>query len=169
MDVTQPRRRSGSFYGRAIASMTVALLLGVLVMMVASSGSHSTLKKAKSGLSEKAAAESSLLAAKPVMAKRTQKLADNTNAAFAESSENYDKKIKVRLYMESRCPACKRFVSEIAASVVQAPGMTDIMDFKLVPFGNGEVIVVLCNGSVLKIVLMIRLYFLCVPTYACFV
>jgi protein-disulfide isomerase len=140
MDVQQGRR-SGRPYGRLIASaMSVALLGAVLFMLLASSRSSSTLRKAGDSLAEKAAATTgTALAAKPVIAKQTQKLADGHDVVIAESSENYNKKVKVRLYMESRCPACKRFVSEIAASVVQAPGMNDIMDFKLVPFGNGDV------------------------------
>lgn len=48
-------------------------------------------------------------------------------------------KVQVRLYMESECPACKMLVTQVVSTVLNAPGMTSIMDFKLVPWGNAQV------------------------------
>lgn len=63
--------------------------------------------------------------------------------ASSDSNNGSSKKSKVivKLYMESRCPACKNYVGEIVSSVLLAQGMKDIMDFKLVPWGNAEVCV----------------------------
>jgi hypothetical protein len=129
MNISRPSYQGR--YGRIVATgISAAMIAGALLLMAADS--ENSIFGKVGALSERAA----MALNRPVAP--TQELADGATP-LAQSSENYDKKVKVRLYMESRCPACKRFVSDIAADVVQAPGMNDIMDFKLVPFGNGEV------------------------------
>jgi hypothetical protein len=49
-------------------------------------------------------------------------------------------KVLVKLYMESQCPACRRFSTTYLKDIVEAPGMSDILDLEFVPFGNGRVI-----------------------------
>ena len=53
--------------------------------------------------------------------------------------ENKDK-VLVKLYMESQCPACRRFSTTYLKDIVEAPGMSDIMDLEYVPFGYGKVL-----------------------------
>jgi hypothetical protein len=53
--------------------------------------------------------------------------------------ENKDK-VLVKLYMESQCPACRRFSTTYLKDIVEAPGMSDIVDLEYVPFGYGKVL-----------------------------
>jgi hypothetical protein len=72
---------------------------------------------------------------------------DATAKAFAVTpmlmstgpDENKDK-VLVKLYMESQCPACRRFSTTYLKDIVEAPGMSDIMDLEYVPFGYGKVL-----------------------------
>jgi len=41
--------------------------------------------------------------------------------------------------MESKCPACKMFTSKYVNKVLHADGMSNIIDFKFVPWGNGQI------------------------------
>lgn len=54
-------------------------------------------------------------------------------------NEGTDHKVRVRLYMESKCPACKMFTSQYMNKVLHAEGMSRILDFKFVPWGNGKI------------------------------
>jgi hypothetical protein len=49
-------------------------------------------------------------------------------------------KVLVKLYMESQCPACRKFSTTYLKDIVEAPGMSDIMDLEYVPFGYGKVL-----------------------------
>jgi len=48
-------------------------------------------------------------------------------------------KVKVRLYMESQCPACKRFSTTYLKQLMSDKDMRNIIDFKFVPWGNALV------------------------------
>jgi hypothetical protein len=45
-------------------------------------------------------------------------------------------KVKVRLYMESQCPACKKFSTTYLKQMLASKAMREIVDFKFVPWGN---------------------------------
>jgi hypothetical protein len=71
-------------------------------------------------------------------------------------------KVKVRLYMESKCPACKDYSTDFLNKIIQKDGVmpfkysndslyenpliylslqvSDIIDFKFVPWGNARVL-----------------------------
>ena len=48
-------------------------------------------------------------------------------------------KVTVVMYMESECPSCRRFSTTYLRQVLQAPGVGDIIDLKIVPWGNAKV------------------------------
>ncbi|EKX48049.1 hypothetical protein GUITHDRAFT_106130 [Guillardia theta CCMP2712] len=56
------------------------------------------------------------------------------------SSVREDEKVKVRLYMESQCPACKKYSTTYIKQLLETPGVKDIVDFKFVPWGNGKIL-----------------------------
>jgi interferon gamma-inducible protein 30 len=45
-------------------------------------------------------------------------------------------KIKVELYYESLCPGCQEFIVNQIFPTLQAPGVSDIVDLHLIPYGN---------------------------------
>lgn len=49
-------------------------------------------------------------------------------------------KVVLTMYMESECPACRRFSTTIIKEILAAPGVGDIVDFRAVPWGWGRVI-----------------------------
>jgi len=53
------------------------------------------------------------------------------------AADNY--KVKIRLYMESQCPACKKFSTTYLKQLLATQEMRDIIDFKFVPWGNGQI------------------------------
>lgn len=70
------------------------------------------------------------------IAKKSFKSVTKGSLAQATSSE----KVKVRLYMESKCPACKKFTGRYVSQLLEAQGMSNIVDFKFVPWGNGQIV-----------------------------
>ena len=56
------------------------------------------------------------------------------------SADPNKQKVLVKMYMESECPACRRFSETYLKDIVEAPGMTDIMDLEFVPFGHGKIL-----------------------------
>ena len=48
-------------------------------------------------------------------------------------------KVTVTIYMESECPSCRRFSTTYLKQVLQAPGVGEIIDLKIVPWGNAKV------------------------------
>ena len=48
-----------------------------------------------------------------------------------------DRKVTVTMYMESECPACRRFSTTYLKQMLDAVG--DVVDLKIVPWGNGKV------------------------------
>jgi len=65
------------------------------------------------------------------------------------SKASPDLKIPVRLYMESRCPSCKAFITTYVQQLLQTPGIKDIVDFKLVPWGFAK-LERTANGAVVE-------------------
>jgi len=51
-----------------------------------------------------------------------------------------DDKVVLTMYMESECPACRRFSTTIIKEILAAPGVGEIVDFRAVPWGWGRVI-----------------------------
>eukprot|EP00960_Hanusia_phi_P061874 764962-Hanusia_phi.AAC.4 len=51
-----------------------------------------------------------------------------------------EEKVKVRLFMESQCPACKKYSTTYIKQLLETPGVKDIVDFKFVPWGNGKIL-----------------------------
>jgi len=45
-------------------------------------------------------------------------------------------KVKVELYFEAQCPGCQQFTTGALKDVLSKPDMVDIIDLKLVPYGN---------------------------------
>lgn len=45
-------------------------------------------------------------------------------------------KVKVDFYMESLCPGCQYFSTHVLDPVMREPGMSGLVDFKIVPAGN---------------------------------
>lgn len=58
-----------------------------------------------------------------------------SSKADAISSE----KVEVRLYMESKCPACKAYSTHFIKKLLETPTVKDFVDFKFVPWGNGVI------------------------------
>ena len=54
-------------------------------------------------------------------------------------TDNNDKKVLVKMYMESECPACRKFATTYLSDIVNAPGMLDIMDIEFIPFGFAKI------------------------------
>jgi len=61
-----------------------------------------------------------------------------------ESSEKKlytpDDKVVLTMFMESECPACRRFSTTIVKQILDAPGVGNIVDFRAVPWGWGTVV-----------------------------
>ena len=77
------------------------------------------------------------------------KLADLTAAAAGDAmpAPSTEYKVKVRLYMESQCPACRKFSTTYLKQLMATPEMRNIIDFKFVPWGNGAIQAVMAPNS----------------------
>jgi len=51
-----------------------------------------------------------------------------------------DDKVVLTMYMESECPACRRFSTTIVKEILAAPGVGEIVDFRAVAWGWGQVV-----------------------------
>jgi hypothetical protein len=86
---------------------------------------------------------------------RASKLAATHNVAvgmrmteLAEKAEEQVKswaitpndKVMVTMYMESECPACRKFSTLVVKEILDAPGVSDIVDFRPVPWGWGVIL-----------------------------
>ena len=68
--------------------------------------------------------------------------------ALAEKAEEQVKswaitpndKVTVTMYMESECPACRKFSTLVVKEILDAPGVSDIVDFRPVPWGWGVIL-----------------------------
>jgi interferon gamma-inducible protein 30 len=52
--------------------------------------------------------------------------------------ESTTSKVKVTLYYESLCPACQDFIIQQIYPTLAASGVRDIVDLRLVPYGNAR-------------------------------
>ncbi len=57
----------------------------------------------------------------------------------AKGADQKPEKILLKMYMESECPACRKFSTTYLKEVLNAQGMGDIIDFKIVPWGWGVI------------------------------
>jgi len=55
-----------------------------------------------------------------------------------EPDKNPDK-IMLKMYMESECPACRKFSTTIVKEVLAAEGLGDVIDFEYVAWGWGAI------------------------------
>ena len=57
----------------------------------------------------------------------------------AKGADQKPEKILLKMYMESECPACRKFSTTYLKEILNAQGMGDIVDFKIVPWGWGVI------------------------------
>jgi len=65
--------------------------------------------------------------------------ADKAAKASILKEKTDDSKIKVRLYMESQCPMCKKLSTTYIKQMLATQEMRDVVDFRFVPWGNGAI------------------------------
>jgi hypothetical protein len=79
-------------------------------------------------------------AAKAVaLAHRSEKAPSKRKATPSMVSLDADPgKVQVTIYMESLCPACRKYTTTYLKQVLEAPGVGKIIDLRVVPFGNAD-------------------------------
>ena len=84
--------------------------------------------------------QSAKKAAKAVaLAHRSEKAPRKRKAAPGMVSLDADPgKVQVTIYMESLCPACRKYTTTYLKQVLEAPGVGKIIDLRVVPFGNAD-------------------------------
>lgn len=55
--------------------------------------------------------------------------------------------VEVKFYGESGCPYCRNFISGPLRSTLAAPGLSDIMNFEYIPWGNAYYVTSECKGA----------------------
>ena len=71
---------------------------------------------------------------------RTTELAEQQAKRWKLGMVTPDDKITVNMFMESECPACRKFSTHVVKEILDAPGVGDIVDFRPVPWGWGMII-----------------------------
>jgi len=66
------------------------------------------------------------------------KPADQSPAKTAHVTQLVGSKVKVEFYMESMCPGCKYFTTNVLSDLISKPGFLDMVDLKVYPYGNGK-------------------------------
>jgi hypothetical protein len=63
----------------------------------------------------------------------------SSSTPTALASKSLPGKVQVKVYLESRCPACRRFTTTYLKQVLDAPGVGDIVDLEMVAWGWGNI------------------------------
>ena len=66
------------------------------------------------------------------------KVATQAKSKLAAGKEP-DNKVVLKMYMESECPACRKFSTTYVKEILNAQGVGDVVDFKIVPWGWGVI------------------------------
>jgi len=68
-------------------------------------------------------------------------LSDKEEAAplVVGSTDKNPEKILIKMYMESKCPACRKFSTTYVKQILQTPGLSDVVDFEYVAWGWGQI------------------------------
>ena len=66
---------------------------------------------------------------------RTHRSETKPNMVSLNANPN---KVLVTIYMESLCPACRKYTTTYLKQVLEAPGVGKIIDLRVVPFGNAH-------------------------------
>ena len=71
---------------------------------------------------------------------RTTELAEQETKRWKLGEVTPVDKITITMFMESECPACRKFSTHVVKEILDAPGVGDIVDFRPVPWGWGMII-----------------------------
>ena len=77
------------------------------------------------------------VALRNVLSRLAQKLKQSASVQHLSTPSD---KVALTMYMESECPACRRFSTTIVKQILEAPGVGEIVDFRAVPWGWGKVV-----------------------------
>ena len=127
---------------RRLASTAALVTLAALALVLSSVAGSRSLAETASSVAA-AAAGPAPLAAAPASGTATpdeDEVAVHSTAMPSSPEDSDPNKVKIRFYMESQCPACRKLSGTYLKQVLEAPGMDAILDFKFVPWGNGRVV-----------------------------
>jgi len=68
------------------------------------------------------------------------KLAEKIRSGPPQPTTTPNNKVVITMYMESECPACRKFSTTLVKEILDAPGVGDIVDFRPIPWGWGSVL-----------------------------
>ena len=80
--------------------------------------------------------------------RESAKMASVVDAASAEQEENLmmsnladvnPDRVLVKMFLESNCPSCRQFTRTCMANIMNADGISEIMDFEYISFGYGTI------------------------------
>ena len=96
---------------------------------------------AAAGLAQPVSRASKLAATHNVaVAMRMTELAEKAEEQVKSWAITPNDKVTVTMYMESECPACRQFSTLVIKEILDAPGVSDIVDFRPVPWGWGVIL-----------------------------
>ena len=65
--------------------------------------------------------------------------AEKDQALVVGSPDKNPDKVLVKMYMESKCPACRKFSTTYVKEMLEAKGVGDVVDFEYVAWGWGQI------------------------------